>query len=213
METCRDERVQIVQERDVADDQHDGPDVRRRGAQRRGHHSIDAVRAPVGQWPDRPTVAGQPVVHVADRHAVAGPQERPVGQEGAQDCEWEALEGLAACLDTVQPRGEGVIRRAIGLAPGSCPGAVGRPRASGQLVRESVRGGGRVGLDERGRDDRRVAPHPVRVDHHLIGPRALEEGQHRLRCRRRAETDDEVGQVGVAPRAGANQVVGMGQNE
>ncbi len=47
--------------------------------------------------------AGEPVVHVPDRHAVAGPQERAVGQEPAERGERQSLERLAACLHVGEP--------------------------------------------------------------------------------------------------------------
>ena len=84
VEARRDQRVEVVQERQVADDQRDRTDLRRGRAEGRRDDAVDAVGAPVRQRPDRAGAARQPVVHVADRHAVAGPQERAVGQESAE---------------------------------------------------------------------------------------------------------------------------------
>ena len=104
-------------------------------------------------------LAGQPVVHVADRHAVAGPQERAVGQELAEDARTAGLRTPRRA-----PRRRPASRRERRPRPGPPRTRLAPRRRSraapppASCVRERVRGGGRVGLDERRRDDRRVAP-------------------------------------------------------
>ena len=53
-----DQRVQVVEERDIADDERDGAVGGRRGAERRGDDAVDAVRTAVGADDDRPVGRG-----------------------------------------------------------------------------------------------------------------------------------------------------------
>ena len=111
------ERVQVVQERHVADDQDDRPDPGRRRSERGRHDAVDPVRAAVGQRPDRSLAAGQPVVQIAHRHAVPGPQQRPVGQGRAESGERQALERLVAGLHRREPRRQRRVGGPIGVEP------------------------------------------------------------------------------------------------
>ena len=162
-----------------------GPTLGRRRAERGRDDAVDAVGAAVRQRPDGPIGAGQPVVEVADRHAVAGPQQRAVGQDARR------------APRTAGPR---TPRRAPST-PASQPSRVrgrrpGRPRtrrvpsrsiraarSASSSSASGVGGGGRVGVDEGRREDRRVAPAAVAVDDDLGGHRVVEQGQHRLRGR------------------------------
>ena len=82
---------------------------------------------------------------------------------------------------------------------------------AGSLERIGQRAGrGRgVGVDERGRQDGRVAPAAVAVDDELDRLRVGQHGQQRLGRRGRPEPDHELGQMRLAPRSGADQVVAV----
>src|SRR5690606_25859495 len=76
--------VQIMIERQVADDQDQRPVRPGRGAQGAGDDAVDAAGAPVAENPDAPVNDREEGVQVADRHAVADVQRRPVGQKLGQ---------------------------------------------------------------------------------------------------------------------------------
>ena len=68
--------------------------------------------------------------------------------------------------------------------------------------RQRASGRGGVGVDERGGEQRGLAPAAVAVDHDQPGPDPLEQLEDRLRRRHRAGPDDEVRPMGVDPRPG-----------
>ena len=98
-----DERVEVVEERDVPDDERDGPVRRRRRAERRRHDAVDPVGAAVRADRDRPLGRRQPAVQVADGHRVARPQDRPVRQRGGEGRERRALERLVERGEPARP--------------------------------------------------------------------------------------------------------------
>ena len=197
--------VQVVQERHVADDEDDRPDLGRGRPERGRHDAVDAVRAAVGQRPDRSLAARQPVVQVAHRHAVPGPQQRPVGQGRAESGERQALERLVAGLHRCKPRRQRRVGGAIGVEPGCRPRARrGVAVGAGSLdgIGQRAGRGHAVGVDERGRQDGRIAPAAVTVDDDLDRLRVGQHRQHRLGRRGRPEPDHELGQMRVAPGPG-----------
>jgi hypothetical protein len=208
------ERVEIVEEGQVADDEDDRTDVGRRRPERGRNDAVDAVRAPVRQRADRPLRGRQPVVEVADRHAVAGPQQRPVGQRLPQDREREPLEGFVALDDRCQPVAERLLGDPVRKTPFIGPGR-GRPPSRRQVherVRERFGRRRRIGLDEGRRHDRRLAPGSIAVDDDLGRRTLADQREHRLRGRRRAEPEHEVRRVAVDPCAGPDEMVGMGED-
>jgi hypothetical protein len=68
-------------------------------------------------------------------------------------------------------------------------------------------------VDERRRQKNRFAPSAVPIHDDLSRPRLAEERHHRLGGRGRAEADDEIRQVGVAPRSRPHDLVATPDHE
>ena len=118
------------------------------------------------------SLAGQPVVHVPHRHAVAGPQQRPVGQRRRRAP--RTAGPRTARRAPPPPRATSAAPRRRPDRPSHQPrrpsarrGRGRRCRARLEGIRQGVRRRRRVGVDEGRRDDRRVAPAAVTVDDDL----------------------------------------------
>ena len=160
VELGRDQRVEVVQEGHVADDQRDRPARHRRRSERRGDHAVDAVGTTVRAHRDRALGHGQPAVQVADGHRVAGPERRPVRQRGGERRERGPLEWL---VEPGQPGGHGLGRRAVGRSPSPRPTR--RHRSGRRAARRSASAvaAGSACTNVR-RHERRLAPARIAVE-------------------------------------------------
>ena len=133
--------VEVVQERHVADDEHDRPDrpPPRPSAVDTTPSMPFAPRFDSGRIAR--SLAGQPVVQVADRHAVARPTGAPPsGSDAAEHGERQALERLVAGLHAAS-QSQRRVGRPIGVAPGACPRPArrrGRGRSSASASAQAV---------------------------------------------------------------------------
>ena len=80
----REQAAEVVQERDVADQQHGRPAGRGRDAERGRGRAVDPVRAAVGEHPRRRGAGGEERLDVADRHRGGDHQRALLGQPHAE---------------------------------------------------------------------------------------------------------------------------------
>ena len=197
VEPRRDQGVEVVEERDIADDEGDRPVRDRRGPEGRGDDAVDAVGAAVRADGDGAVRGREPAVHVAHRHRACRPTGRR--RRGAR----RPGRGTGR-LRTARPRAASHASIASPAArSASSQSAVqawfaGAAQQAGEAPRPVV---GRVGMDEGRRDERRLAPAGVAVQDQQLRARAAEQLHDRLGGRHGAGPDDEVGCVGVDPRA------------
>ena len=206
-----DQRVEVVEERDVADDQGDGAAGHRRGPERRRDDAVDAVGAAVRADGDRAVGGREPGVHVADRHGAAGPQDGAVGQGVGQ----RPATGRPRTARPA-PASQAVHRLASPRRSAARQSAAQRRRRPGRrraARRARSARGGRVRVDER----RRAAARPRASRRRRRGRAApagsapaaraigLDVGMAPVRMTR-------SGQVGVEPGARAAELVAAGDD-
>ena len=127
MEPRRDQRVEVVEERDVADDEGDRPVGHGGGAERGRDDAVDAVGAAVGRTVDRPVRGREPGVHVADRHGARRPtgRRRPgARRRGAR--QGSPSNGSSSVVEPASPSPTSAAR--VGLEPAAVQAVVRRRR-------------------------------------------------------------------------------------
>ena len=113
MQAGRHERVEVVEERQVANDEDDRAGGDGRGAQGARDDPVDTVRASVREAANEPLVPSPHVIQVADGHAVADIERRSTRQERRErreDAPFEGVAGLTALREVLRGgAGEGEL--------------------------------------------------------------------------------------------------------
>ena len=210
----RDERAEVVQERDVAEHQHDRPDRPPPPPEGGRDDAVDAVGAAVGEDRDGALAAGQPAVEVAHRHRAARPTAaRRRAATRASDRERRALERL---VERGQPGRSSPRsprrRRGQPVAPAHGAGrpAAARPSALGEGAGASAPASA---CDERRREQRGLAPAAVAVDDDELRPRGREQLGDGLRGRHGPEADDQLRPMRVDPRPGPDELIATDEDD
>ena len=192
------EPAEVVQEPEVAGDDHRGPPARRRGADPGRDEPVDPVGATVGEKEQLGIGALQERLLVADRHAGRGVDELAVRVQPAQRCLQARLGRFVKPLELGPDRG---AHPAVGIGPGASPALL-ADRAV-EPLRDRGRERPRARANDRPGRPGRLVPAVGGVDHELR--HAVELGQplaQRFAGRQLAEAQDEVGRELARSRAG-----------
>ncbi len=202
VEAGRDEGVEVVQEREVADDQDDRTDARRGRPEGRRDDPVDPVRAPVAEAADRARArrAGSrrgrgPACCCRRRgwrrrSGPGRPRRSPRPRTARRRSSSQARSAASAARSAASQAASQPCRPIVARHGRRRPAR--RPSADpGQPLGQDPGQPHRVGVDDRRRAVRRLVPAAV-VDDELVRFELGQPAQERLRGRRAAEPDDEV---------------------